>query len=423
LCPIGVPGQLYITGDGLARGYLNNPELTREKFVSNPYSKEADSLMYGTGDLVKYLPDGNVMFLGRVDDQVKIRGYRVEPGEIGRVIEQSGLVGQALVISRDDHQGNKQLVAYVVVNDLFDREDLFRYLNERLPDYMVPGQLVELESFPLTANGKIDRKNLPDPDVSDHMTEAYTAPRNATEEQLAEIWQDVLEVDQVGIHDDFFALGGHSLLAVRLISAIRKAFKAELPISDVFDYPTVAGLAAQLDTQSQAGASATALMPSIKVEARPGRIPLSFSQERLWFIDRLEGSLQYHVPAVLKLSGKLDAEALGSSLQEIVNRHEVLRTVIREEEGQAWQEIREVKGRVLTPVDGRKYLHSPQGLESYIRELIKVPFSLSEDTMLRAHLIHLEEEEHILVVTLHHIASDGWSRSILVQELVELYAS
>jgi amino acid adenylation domain-containing protein len=423
LCPIGVPGQLYITGDGLARGYLNNADLTQQKFISNPYSKETHSLMYATGDLVKYLPDGNVMFLGRVDDQVKIRGYRVELGEIESVLSQCSLVRQGVVVALEDKQENKRLVGYVVPDGAFDREGILSYLKEKLPEYMVPAVLVELDSLPLAANGKIDRKALPDPDISGQSGDSYVAPRTATEEQLAGIWQDILEVDQVGIHDDFFALGGHSLLAVRLISAIRKAFQAELPIGDVFDYPTVAQLAGQLDGRETSQDAATPLLPAVGAEPRPEKVPLSFSQERLWFIDRLEGSLQYHVPAVLKLSGKLDAKALGAALKEIVNRHEVLRTVIREEGGQAWQEVREVKANVLTEVDGSEYVHNPQALQSYIREIIQVPFNLSEDTMLRAHLIRLEAEEQVLVVTLHHIASDGWSRSILVGELVELYAS
>ena len=421
LCPIGISGQLYITGDGLARGYLNNPELTKQKFIANPYSKEAHSIMYQTGDLVKYLPDGNVLFLGRVDDQVKIRGYRVELGEIEAVLSECSLLRQGVVVALEDKQENKRLVGYIVPQGDFDREGVLSYLKEKLPEYMIPAVLVEMVSLPLLANGKIDRKALPDPDVSAQSGDAYVAPRTPTEEQLTTIWEDILEVEQPGIHDDFFALGGHSLLAVRLISAIRKAFKAELPISDVFDYPTVAQLAGQLDLRAEG--SASDLLPPVGAEPRPEHLPLSFSQERLWFIDRLEGSLQYHVPAVLKLSGKLDAGALGLALNEIVNRHEVLRTVIREENGQAWQVVKEVKESVLTEVDGSEYLHNPGALQAYIKELIQVPFNLSEDTMLRAHLIRLSEEEQMLVVTLHHIASDGWSRSILVGELVELYAA
>jgi amino acid adenylation domain-containing protein len=423
LCPIGVPGQLYITGDGLARGYLNNEELTKQKFIPNPFIKEGTSLMYATGDLVKYLPDGNVQFLGRVDDQVKIRGYRVELGEIESVIQESDLVKQAVVLGLDDKQGNKRLVAYVVGEGAFDREELLSYLKDKLPDYMVPSVVMELESLPLAPNGKVDRKSLPDPDEAEQKSEEYTAPRNATEIQLAEIWENILEVDQVGINDDFFELGGHSLLAVRLISAIRKAFKAELPISDVFDYPTVAALAARLDLQQTAGDNATTLLPAVGSHTRPAQIPLSFSQERLWFIDQLEGSVQYHVPAVLKLRGKLNASALNKALGEIIKRHEVLRTTIYQENGQAWQKIEAITGDVMTQIDGSPYRDDPSALKSLIKELISVPFDLAKDLKLRAHLITIKEEEYILIVTLHHIASDGWSRSILVGELVELYTA
>nr|MBA2611841.1 non-ribosomal peptide synthetase [Bacteroidota bacterium] len=239
LCAIGVPGQLFITGDGVARGYLNNPELTKEKFIANPFSKQADSVMYSTGDTVKYLPDGNISFIGRVDNQVKIRGYRIELGEIENALQQCSFVSQAVVLALDDKQGNKRLVGYVITNELFDREAILAYLKDKLPDHMIPVVLIELDSFPLTANGKIDRKSLPDPDVSKSANKQYIAPRNDVESKLVEIWADVLEVDQVGINDDFFELGGHSLLAVRLVSAIRKKMDLELSLNDVFIHPTI----------------------------------------------------------------------------------------------------------------------------------------------------------------------------------------
>jgi amino acid adenylation domain-containing protein len=423
LCPIGVPGQLYITGDGLARGYLHNEELTKQKFTRNPFVKDNSSLMYATGDLVKYLSDGNIQFLGRVDDQVKIRGYRVELGEIESVILESELVKQAVVLGLDDKQGNKRLVAYIVGDEDFDREDLLSYLKEKLPDYMVPSIIIDLESLPLAPNGKVDRKSLPDPGQAEQKSDEYIAPRNATEAQLAEIWQDILEVDQVGVDDDFFVLGGHSLLAVRLISSIRKAFQAELPISDVFDYPTVAALATRLEIQQSAGGTATVLLPAVGVQIRPAQIPLSFSQERLWFIDQMEGSVQYHVPAVLKLKGKLNASALKKALGEIVSRHEVLRTMIYQENGQAWQKVQASPENLLIEIDSRKYTDDFLALKSCIKELISVPFDLSKDIKLRAHLLTITEDEYIFIVTLHHIASDGWSRSILVSELVELYTA
>ena len=245
LCPIGVPGQLYISGDGLAKCYLNNEQLTKEKFIRHPKTGER---LYATGDKVQYQNDGNILFIGRVDDQVKIRGYRVEPGEIGRILEQNEHITQALVLAREDKQGKKQLVGYIVPTANYDKQALQAYLKEQLPDYMVPAHIIPLDSFPLTANGKIDRRALPDPEAP--TTAQYRAPANETEEKLKGIWQEVLELDDLSTTDDFFELGGHSLLAVRLISLIRKTFGMELPIADVFDYPTVEKLAARLAEES-----------------------------------------------------------------------------------------------------------------------------------------------------------------------------
>ena len=418
-CPVGVPGQLYIAGDGVAKGYFNNETLTTEKFIADPFNKQAGGKMYGTGDLVKYLPDGNISFIGRVDDQVKIRGYRVEPGEIESILQQSEWVKEAVVLAKEDQQGNRRLVGYIVPQDAFEREAILDELKEKLPEYMVPSILVELESLPLTANGKVDRKALPDPDATELLSGRYIAPRNEVEERLAAIWADILEVEQVGVHDDFFELGGHSLLAVRLISAIRKAFSIEMPIGDIFDYPTVALLAGQVEKPS-----GMEVLPVIQVDSqRPALIPLSFSQERLWFIDRMEGSVQYHVPTVLRLKGKLNEAILANTLQQVVNRHEVLRTVFVEEEGQAWQQVNPANGWQLTTTDGEKYNNNPEALQQYVREIIDQPFDLSKDHMLRVQLITLTEAESILVVVIHHIASDGWSTSVLVKEVVELYSA
>jgi len=415
LSPVGVPGQLFIAGDGVARGYFNKPEITKEKFIADPFIKQG--LMYGTGDLVKYLADGNIEFIGRVDDQVKIRGYRIELGEIETVLNHCQEVRQAVVLAREDKHGNKRLVSYIVPEGYYEKEEIIAYLKDKLPEYMVPALLVEMEVLPLTANGKVDRKALPDPDAGELLKDQYIGPRNETEQKLAAIWQDVLEVEQVGVYDDFFELGGHSLLAVRLISAIRKEFAVEMPIGEVFDHPTIALLAAQLAKPSD-----TKVLPTIEVtKSRPERIPLSFSQERLWFIDQLEGSVQYHVPAVLRLKGSLNREALAHSLETIVDRHEVLRTVFLQEEGKAYQEIKPAGKWDLISVDGVDYAHDNDSLQKYLKQIISEPFDLTRDYMLRAHLINLGEEEHILTITLHHIASDGWSRSILVKEVVELY--
>ncbi|PSL45611.1 non-ribosomal peptide synthase protein (TIGR01720 family)/amino acid adenylation domain-containing protein [Chitinophaga niastensis] len=415
-CPVGVPGELYIGGEGVALGYLNNPELTDSKFIKNIFSPEAATKLYRTGDLVKYLPDGNIIFLGRVDDQVKIRGYRIEPGEISRVLEQCEEVSQGVVIAREDNSGNKRLIGYVIPQGTFDKTAILSYLKAQLPEYMIPATLVEMEQFPLLPNGKINKKALPDPDAADAGGEGYVAPSNPTEERLAAIWSALLEIEQVGIHDDFFALGGHSLLAIRVISAIRKQLGAEVSIGDIFDYPTISSLSQQL-----AGRMAPSAVPALVKQERPAHIPLSYSQERLWFIDQLEGSIHYHVPNVLHLKGSLNKAALSHALQATVNRHEVLRTVIEQEEGTPYQRILNKGQWQLTITDEQVYKENKAALQQYVRQLVDAPFDLSADHKLRAHLIILEEDEYLLVATLHHIASDGWSTGIIIRELVALY--
>jgi hypothetical protein len=366
--------------------------------------------MYKTGDLGRWLADGNIEYLGRIDDQVKIRGYRIEPGEIENVLLQSGLLSQAVVLAKAEKEGHKRLVGYVVPDGPFDKEAITTYLHEKLPEFMVPSVWVTLETMPLTPNGKIDRKALPEPDST--RTNEYVAPRNELEIKLAMIWKELLRVERVGIHDNFFELGGHSLLAMRVISSIRRQLELETGIKELFIYPTIALLGAHLREQGRGG-----LLPSIEViSPRPDRVPLSFSQERLWFIDQLEGSVQYHIPAVLRLKGNLNTTALEYALQKIVSRHEVLRTIILEDEAGAYQFTREPQQWKLAHIDGEK-----AGLQQQVSQIIQLPFDLSKDYMLRATLIHLDEQEHLLVTTMHHIASDGWSLSIIVKEVVELY--
>jgi amino acid adenylation domain-containing protein len=414
LCPVGVPGQLFIGGAGLARGYQEQTGLTQEKFVADPYGDEGD-LMYQTGDAVQYNAEGNIEYLGRVDDQVKIRGYRVEPDEVSRILEQSKLVSQAVVMARRDKQQNNQLVGYLVPSGEFDRSAIINWLKKQLPEYMVPAYLVELKEIPLTAAGKINRKLLPDPEV-EVSAKSDDTPLTETELKLAAIWQEILEVDSIGIHDDFFELGGHSLLAVRLISAVRKAFMIELPISDVFDYPTIGKLSTRLNINK-----GNEEVGGIGVQVRPEYIPLSFSQERMWFIDRLEGTVQYHVPAVLRLNGDLNVFALIEAFMQIVNRHEVLRTVIREHEGRGYQHLKSADEWDLKQTSIAEIEEMGIDLQDYFQQQINKPFNLSLDDMLRAELIKTGDEAYILLLTMHHIASDGWSTSILVRELGILY--
>ena len=283
---------------------------------------------------------------------------------------------------------------------------------------MVPSLWVEMESFPLASSGKINKKALPDPDAGTLISNEYVAPGNETEIKLAEIWKELLNTDRAGIHDNFFELGGHSLLAIRLISSIRRELGSEIAIKDIFQSPTIAEQAELLRTQEKGS-----LLPAITVQERPDLIPLSFSQERLWFIDRLEGSVQYHMPAVLRMKGELDTEALARVLKQIVNRHEVLRTVIRQEEGVGYQFVNGPEEWELNFIDGSVYKDDTEKMQRYIQQLINIPFDLSEDYMMRADLIKITEDEHILIVNMHHVASDGWSISVIVNELVELYAA
>jgi amino acid adenylation domain-containing protein/non-ribosomal peptide synthase protein (TIGR01720 family)/FkbM family methyltransferase len=415
--PIGVAGEICLGGAGLSRGYLKREELTKEKFITSPF--DSGTRLYRTGDLGRWLPDGNIEYLGRLDDQVKIRGFRIELGEIESVLGQSGLVRQAVVVVKEDRERNKRLAAYIVAEGTFNREQIVANLKDKLPDYMIPSLWVELEQLPLTPNGKVDKRALPEPDANEVFRTGYTAPRTKTEEKIEEIWKDLLGLQRIGIYDNFFELGGHSLLAMRLISAIRKELMVEITIKDLFVNPTIADLSSYLGLEKDQHS----LFPSIKKGTRPDLIPLSFSQERLWFIDLLEGSVQYHLPIVLRLKGSLNITALTNALQHVINRHEALRTVIRTEEGQGYQYIQPKDCWQLSITDSFVYNADTNQLEQYIRQLINTPFDLSKDYMVRGHLIRIDENENVLVLTMHHIASDAWSVPIMVEEVISLYTS
>jgi len=418
LSPVGIPGELYIGGAGLARGYLNRPELTAEKFVENGFDRDRGGRLYRSGDLGRWLEGGDIEYLGRRDEQVKVRGYRVELGEVERVLESCPGVSQGVVVARSDGGGVVQLVGYAVSEGTFDRECILSYLQERLPEYMVPSYMIALEKLPLTVNGKVDRKGLPDPDHGAVGTAYGEGPRNRSEEGLVDIWKELLGLEWVGINDNFFAIGGHSLLAIRLISALRKELGVEVSIQAIFDHPTVGTLSVHLQELERGVA-----IPQIIAGPRPERIPLSYGQERLWFIHQLQGSVQYHVPVVLRLGGAIDIAALSYALCEVVNRHEVLRTVVQEEDGVAYQRVLEKNSWRLEIVEDPVYSSNKGVLEVKIEEWLGQSFDLSKDHMLRVRLVKLAEGEYLLVGVLHHIASDGWSRNILVREFVELYRS
>ncbi|MFF0410648.1 amino acid adenylation domain-containing protein [Kitasatospora sp. NPDC004745] len=405
--PVGVPGELYLAGAGLARGYLHRPGLTAERFVASPF--EPGARMYRTGDLVRRTRDGELEYLGRTDDQVKIRGFRIELGEIERALTAHPQVLQAAVLPDAD---GLRLIAYVVADGLLDTAGLRAAAARTLPGYMLPAAVVALDALPLNANGKLDRSALPAPDFG--ALSAGRAARTAQEEILCGLFAEVLGLDSVGIDDDFFDLGGHSLLATKLLSRVRVALGAEPGIRDVFEAPTVAGLAARLGE----GSGRPALTAG---GARPERLPLSFAQQRLWLIDRMEGpSPLYNAPLALRLTGPLDTAALELALGDVVARHESLRTLIAEEDGTPHQRILPV-GEAAVGLDTREC--PADEVPDTVAGLCRHAFDLRTELPLRATLLRVSAEEHVLVLALHHIASDGWSLGPLVRDLTSAYTA
>jgi amino acid adenylation domain-containing protein len=425
LVPVGVPGEIYIGGDGLARGYLRQAELTAERFVPHPFSREAGARLYRTGDLARYLANGDLEYLGRIDHQVKIRGYRIELGEIETVLNEHRLVGGSVVVAREDEPGEKRLVAYVIAreNEGPSISELREYLKVKLPDYMVPSAFVVLDDLPLTANGKVDRQALPKPErTRDEVEGEYQAARTPVEEMMVAIWEGILGIEQVGIQDNFFELGGHSLIATRIVSRIRETFEVELPLRIVFERPTVAGLAERVEAAWQADLGLKA--PALESVSREQDLPLSFAQQRLWFLDQLvPGTPVYNMPTAVRLRSALNIAVLERSLNEVVRRHEVLRTTISVDGGQPIQLIApELK--VALPITDLRSLPAKQR-ESEISRLAKdeaeEPFDLARGPLLRTRLLWIDQEEYVLLLTMHHLISDGWSLGILTRELSTLY--
>ena len=421
LLPQGVLGELYIGGDGLARGYLNRGGLTAAKFIPNPFSDEGDRL-YRTGDIVRYLADGNIEYIGRVDHQVKVRGFRIELGEIESSLLSHECVKESVVLARTE-SGDTRLVGYVVLSSELDTSELRDYLKDRLPDYMVPNVLMVVDEFPLTPNGKLDRNALPSPEPG-VLTDAYVAPRTDIELTLSQIWSEVLGVERIGVNDNFFELGGHSLLATRVISALRQHFEIELPLRSLFESPTVAGLAVHVvDEQAQ---SRWLLAPPLSPVSREQALPLSYAQQRLWFLDQLEpGSAFYNMPVSVELLGRLDLSALRQTFSALVERHESLRTVFTMDAGEAVQQIRNITDVPLPLVDLSGLAAPERLLQSQLlaqSESVK-PFNLSTGPLLRVQVLKLEDERHHLLLSLHHIVSDAWSMGVLLREVASLYAS
>ena len=428
--PVGVAGELYIGGPGVARGYWQRVELTAERFVKDPFVEEAGTgRMYRTGDLGRWLPDGTIEFIGRNDQQVKLRGFRIELGEIeARLAEHPG-VGAAVVVAREDVPGEKRLVAYYTrvtsraqeeTEEKAGPEQLRAHLAARLPEYMVPAAYVQLESLPLTRNGKIDRKELPAPEGDAYATRGYLAPEGELENLLAGIWQELLRVEGVGRHDNFFELGGHSLLAMRVITRIRQVLSVEVTISDLFAHPVLADLARVLQSARQTE------LPSITPVPRGERLPLSFAQQQLWFLAQMEGvSEAYHIPLALRLSGKLDAEVLRRALNRLLGRHEALRTIFTMVDGQPVQRILPAADVCFQLLEHDLRRHEDAEAESErlaAQEAIN-PFNLETGPLIRGRLIRQARDEHTLLITMHHIVSDGWSMGVMQDELSALYGA
>ncbi|OJT19745.1 hypothetical protein BO221_36000 [Archangium sp. Cb G35] len=417
--PMGVAGELYIGGVQVGRGYLRRPELTAERFIPDPFSQTPGARLYRTGDLGRWLSNGELEYIGRADFQVKVRGFRIELGEIEAVLEQDASVQQAVVVAREDVPGNKRLVAYVMgrLGQKVDVRALREHAQGKLPEYMVPPVIMVLEALPLSPNGKVDRKALPAPSF-ERAERRYVAPSTPTQQLLATIWAEVLRVEKVGTEDDFFALGGHSLLATQVVSRVRSALGVELPLRAIFEAPTVAGLSRRLPATGRTQA------PPLVSVSRDGALPLSFSQQRLWFLDQLEpASATYNIPSAFLVSGQLDVEALRRAVETLVARHESLRTTFHTGEEQPLQRIHAPSSWTLPVVDLRSLAEPERQAEARRRSEQEAQrgFSLEHGPLLRTTLLKLAEQEHLLLVTMHHIVSDGWSMGVLVREVASFY--
>ena len=450
--PDGDEGELYIGGIQLARGYLKRADLTAEKFIPDARGPRGARL-YRTGDLARCRADGNIEYLGRIDHQIKLRGIRIELGEIEAALNTHPQVQQTVVLARENGPDDRRLIAYVVTeqNGVHGvTAELRRYLREKLPEQMVPTAFVTLKSLPHLPNGKVDRKSLAEVNFSEPKVE-YVAARTKTEQILTEIWAEVLEKDRIGVYDDFFDLGGHSLLATMVITRVRQALDVELPQRVFFDAPAIAALAQHIEEIKESSKASVVSEPAktlpelsaseraalvMRLKKAPakaapdetiprhrdsGPIPLSFAQQRLWFLDQL-GDSNYLVPATSRLTGPLNVAALERSLNEITARHDALRSTFTTIDGQPMQIIAPRLPLTLTPIDLRNLPESERATETRrLREEALRPFDLGRGPLFRASLVRLGEEEHLLLLTMHHIVSDGWSLGVLIRELATLY--
>ena len=442
--PIGVAGEIFIGGAGVARGYLNRPELSAEKFLRNPFSRDPKARMYRSGDLGRYDAAGNIEYLGRIDNQVKIRGFRIELGEIEAALKRHPAIRESVVVAREERAApsansdnlkskiqnpkfDSQLVAYVTAKDGAPpaARELRSFLRETLPDYMIPAAFVALDALPLTANGKIDRRRLPAPDIQMiESTGASIAPRTESEELVAQVWRDVLNLDRLGVHDNFFELGGHSLLAARIVGRLRAHFSADLALRTLFELPTVALLAAEIDRLR--GNRRGVNIPPIVAAPRDHRIPLSFAQRRLWFLHKMDSDLiAYNMPVSHRVRGPLNIATLQEAINTIIRRHEVLRTAIAEIDGEPVQRIQSMAHFELPVVDLRRLsLHQAE------KEALRIfnadarqPFDCNKAPLMRAKLLRLGAEDQLLILNFHHLISDGASLAVFYRELEIFYST
>ncbi|HEX3153065.1 MAG TPA: amino acid adenylation domain-containing protein, partial [Candidatus Angelobacter sp.] len=425
--PVGVRGELYIGGANVVRGYWNGADLTAEKFVPDAWSGGWGERLYGTGDQVRYDASGNIEYLGRRDEQVKIRGNRIELGEIETVLLEQEEVDQCVAVVREVQGGEKRLFAYIVAKPGADESGLITRLREhakrKLPEFMVPSAYALLESLPLSEHGKLDRKRLPEVKWDADEKSAETGdvrPRGPEEEILCGIWEAVLGVERVGIHDNFFRLGGHSLLAMQVIARVRSNLGVEVPLRKLFEEQTPATFAESVRAARQAGRD---LGPALERVGREGALPLSYAQQRLWFLDQLSpNSAAYNMPLAVRLIGELNREALEKSLQAIVGRHEVLHSsFVMQDNNPVQQVLKEFSLQVETIEAGGEGTEREKEVRRLVREEACGAFDLRQGPLVRVKLVRLQEQEHVLLVTMHHIVSDGWSMAIMVREFEELY--
>lgn len=411
--PVGMTGEIYISGPGVARGYLNRPDLNQEKFIPNPFGS---GRMYKTGDLGRWFPDGNVEFVERQDHQLKIRGFRVEPGEIEALLMGYNSVRAAVVVGRGKPGESSTLCAYVIDDGKTDAATLKEYLSQWLPDYMIPSHVVFMDQFPLTLSGKVDRKALPEPQVTDVNTDEEAAA-TPLEEKVVNIWSEVLGVDRVGVNHNFFDLGGHSLLAVQVTTQARQHFGVNIPIQWIFDYPVLRDWAKEIEKQQSIGKAGK--RPSLQTLARRNQsIPLSFSQQGLWFIEQLEpGSPLYNVPRLYRLAGELNRDAAEKSFFALANRHEILRVTFRDREGMPAQIVNESALPTITFQSGM----SEEEVRRQVDIEAQMPFDLEKGPLLRVVFFSLDNKNHLMLVNMHHLICDLWSMGILIKEWLSFY--